>query len=130
MSGIRINKRRILDRVATQFEAIADEFDAELHDSFDDEVWQWPRLTDRRSGEIAGSPRDITDTGALQASQTMQRISRFRVRYRWGESYASLVLTGYRTSTGANVPPRNWIRYTVENKYNPGKHLRRRLDGQ
>lgn len=33
--------------------------------------WDYPRSTKRKSGEVAGSPRNIVDTGRLRASQTL-----------------------------------------------------------
>ena len=34
-------------------------------------VWNWPRRTLRRSGEIAGSPRNVVDQGDLLDSQKL-----------------------------------------------------------
>jgi hypothetical protein len=42
-----------------------------FEDAINDEIYVWPRLTKRSTGEIAGSPRDIVDTGAFRDSQTM-----------------------------------------------------------
>jgi hypothetical protein len=33
-----------------------------------DQIWDWPRATARKNGEVVTSPRDIVDTGALRDS--------------------------------------------------------------
>lgn len=43
-------------------------FEQYLHEEFSNERWLWPRETKRRSGELAGSPRDIVDSGELRDS--------------------------------------------------------------
>lgn len=43
----------------------------ELAQSYlDDPIWDWPRDTLRKNGQIVSSPRDIVDTGALRDSYT------------------------------------------------------------
>jgi hypothetical protein len=47
---------------------VAEKFEQILDESMSDERWYWPHRTLRQSGEIAGSPRDIVDTGELRDS--------------------------------------------------------------
>jgi hypothetical protein len=35
-------------------------------------IWDWPRVTQRQSGEIATSPRNTVDLGTLRDSQSMR----------------------------------------------------------
>lgn len=43
-----------------------------FREAIEDPIWEWPRITHRRSGEVAGSPRNIVDLGNLRDSQRMR----------------------------------------------------------
>ena len=45
-----------------------------MDDAMNDERWSWPRLTYRQNGDVAGSPRDIVDTGELRDSRELNWI--------------------------------------------------------
>lgn len=73
----------------------------------------------RRAGYWVSSPRDIVDSGAFLRSQRTEYPSSSLVQITWdpvsedGFRYAGLILkgnrTGFVTSRGAVMPPRDWI---------------------
>jgi phage gpG-like protein len=82
-------------------------------------IWSWPRETNRKSGGIVGSPRDIIDTGNL-ASRNYVRISYTTrgasITVGNNSPYAGIVhFGGYITPYGDRskrpvfIPGRPWI---------------------
>ncbi len=107
-------KSNVLNQVAGRaLSAYAKELDPVLDRQFTDDKWGWPRVTRRRSGEIAGSPRNVIDSGDLLGSKTFTASPNKR-RWVWDTPYASLVKNGYITSTGASVPARDWIKAALK----------------
>jgi hypothetical protein len=51
---------------------VANEFGEVCQESIRSPVWQWNRLTVRRSGEVVTSPRNIVDLGNLLASYSLE----------------------------------------------------------
>lgn len=92
------------------------EFEVALQDAFDSAVYFWDRDTIRSDGSVAGSPRDIVDTGALKDSQTPARqITLTRYQIAWTVPYAVLVLLGgVNRSDGSVTPGRNWVEIALE----------------
>ena len=75
-------------------------------------VWQWSgRATFRRNGEIAGSPRDIIDTGRLASSlklNTKFMATKVQTKISYSAPYAGLIHNG-----GAILPYGDTRRNTV-----------------
>jgi hypothetical protein len=75
----------------------------------------WPGPTLRQNGEIAGTIRDIVDTGAFLRSQRRRRINVTTIRFEWGGSggvtYAGFIYQGIKER---NYPPRDWIKPALE----------------
>lgn len=63
---------RQLGSLAKAFERTAEEFGGVCQDAITSRVWQWDGTTVRKSGEIAGSPRNIVDTGELKDSYKLE----------------------------------------------------------
>ena len=92
-------------------------------------VWKWPRPTKRQNGSIAGTTRDIVDTGALRSSLSvkvkfLKTQTNFLIQY--GAPYAALIHEGGyiapygRTDLVArSIPGRPWITAAIEGGY-PG----------
>ncbi|MFZ9621852.1 MAG: hypothetical protein ACO289_11680, partial [Prochlorococcaceae cyanobacterium] len=59
--------------------------------------------------ESVGSPRDIIDSGAFRQSIQRSQLSPFAYRFSWNVDYSLYILKGYRTSTGRQMPARDWI---------------------
>ena len=53
------------------FKSLASVYFGEFHIAMADPIWNWPRITERQSGEIAGFQRNIIDLGDLYNSQKM-----------------------------------------------------------
>jgi hypothetical protein len=54
------------------FEQMSQEFGDKCQEAIEDEIWDWPRDTKRKNGDVVGSPRDIVDTGKLKDSYSME----------------------------------------------------------
>lgn len=63
-----------LGAIAPSFSELCESTFGLIRDQLKEEVYEWPRVTVRRSGEIAGSPRNIIDTGELFRGHTLERI--------------------------------------------------------
>ena len=93
-----------------------------LDDQFKEEIklpqFPWPNQTRRSNGSIAGSPRDIVDTGLFLASQRRERLSATEIKFTWGGTaavdYAGRILTGKGARRGQVGPPRNWIKVALD----------------
>jgi hypothetical protein len=120
--------------------AILTAYDKVIYPQFKEEIqkkqFEWPRETRRygrllratnlrkrakimaeqggRPYTVAGSPRDIVDSGDFMRSQERIRSSATQLTYRWNAPYAALVLTGYETSRGTIVPGRDWIKPALD----------------
>lgn len=67
-----VKQFRTVQSLAIAFEAVTNLFNDELRAAIESDVYQWPRITRRRSGQIARSPRNIVDLGNLRNSQSME----------------------------------------------------------
>jgi hypothetical protein len=89
--------------------------DAQLRSEIKSIRYGWPGPTLRRNGEIAGTIRDVVDTGAFLRSQRRRRINVTTIRFEWGGSggvtYAGLI---YQGIAAKNYPPRDWIKPALE----------------
>ena len=94
--------------------------DQQLKTEIQTSQFSWPRTTKRRNNQTVSSPRDIVDLGGLLRSQKRDRPTATQLRFIWdvlskdGFPYAPLILTGYTTSRGTVVPPRNWIKPALD----------------
>lgn len=55
----------------TSFEELSQIMFNEFHVSMASDIWDWNSITQRQSGEVVGSPRNIVDLGGLYESQTV-----------------------------------------------------------
>jgi hypothetical protein len=89
--------------------------DGALRDEIKSVRYGWPGPTLRQNGEIAGTIRDIVDTGAFLRSQRRRRINVTTIRFEWGGSggvtYAGFIFQGIEKR---NYPPRDWIKPALE----------------
>jgi hypothetical protein len=88
-----------------------------LNDAMEAPVWKWTPgvTTDRKNGSSVESPRDIIDTGALQASFRIN-VKKGTVDFAYREPYSRMVhYGGYIIPFGKEgaqkvyLPPRPWI---------------------
>lgn len=88
--GTRTPARRFIDAAVAETpieEEIVENFDGDVNEAFEagarllhqnikgmilDKRWEWDRLTRRKNSEVAGTLRDIVDTGELYRSQSLE----------------------------------------------------------
>ena len=113
LTGWNANQLRL--RVPVIVRAYGNVLDPQLKEEIQTSQFLWPGTTRRRNGTTVSSPRDIVDTGAFLRSQRRDYPDATTLRLTWsvrtprGFGYAPLILTGYVTSTGRVMPPRDWI---------------------
>jgi hypothetical protein len=61
-----------LEDFTQAFTEMAIAFGETAQEIIETEMWEWPRQTVRQNGTVAGSPRDIVDTGELRDSYTIE----------------------------------------------------------
>lgn len=102
------NKNQLALRVPVIMTAYGKVLDQQFKEEIQTPQFRWPGETKRRNGTIAGSPRNIVDTGRFLASQRRERPNATTLQFSWGNdgvSYAGYILQG----TGPAYPPRDWI---------------------
>jgi hypothetical protein len=102
------NANQLKLRVPAVMTAYGKAMDQQLKEEIQTPQFSWPRETKRRNGTLAGTSRNIVDTGAFLASQRRDRPNATTLRFSWGNSgvnYAGYILQG----TTASYPPRDWI---------------------
>lgn len=57
------------ESISNAFRATANESNRQMKTLIKSPIWSWPRETQRSSGRVVRSPRDIVDTGELLKSQ-------------------------------------------------------------
>ena len=76
--------------------------------------WGWPGKTIRKSGEEAGTIRNIVDLGGLMASQKRENTGKDKTAFVWTgadkngaeKAYALEVHDGYSSKSGGRLPAR------------------------
>jgi len=113
---IELNDSALQARLQRAFERYSQLLEAQFTKEISAKQFTWPTTTTRgrtnRKGkgrEDAGSPRDIIDSGAFRQSQLRTPIDN-GFRFTWTVPYSYLILKGYRTATGKQMPPRDWIK--------------------
>lgn len=72
--------------------------------------YRWPGRTLRKSGEVAGTTRNIVDEGNFRDSQQVEFINPFLAKFSWGGNgvdYAPQIFFGFTTRAGNTYPARN-----------------------
>jgi hypothetical protein len=91
---------------------------AGLDDAFSEKLasteYDWPRTTVRRNGRTVTSPRDIIDTGELDSSQRLTRVSRTEWLWDWSADHALIVHEGATLRNGTDIPARRWTVRAVQ----------------
>lgn len=137
------NAQQLALRVPAIMERYGTVLDRQLKEEIKAIQWPWPRETKRygkfnkaktgrqaikvmaaqggKTYRIAGSPRDIVDSGDFLASQRREyNPSKSELVFTWdaksedGFAYTGSILTGYTTSRGTVVPGRNWIKPALD----------------
>jgi len=117
IGGTIINARSLEQKLAQAFETWANDDldDGYFEDQFKDDKWEYPGYTRRKSGENAGTVRNIYDLGELYRSgkesfRITQGTNDITASWNWdakndsGNAYAWYVHEGLST----NLEPRQW----------------------
>jgi hypothetical protein len=117
VGGTILNARFLEQKLVKAFETWAEEDvdDGYFEDQFKDDKWSYPGYTRRKSGENAGTVRNIYDLGELYQSgkdsfKITQGANDITVSWNWdaknesGRGYAWYVHEGLST----NLEPRQW----------------------
>ncbi len=117
-------RQRGVDKCATALQQA-------LYNSLESNTWSWPRNTVRVNGSVAGTTRDIYDTGGLYASQKLNishQVTQSKLTITYSAPYASLVhYGGYIRPYGnknANtvlIPARPWVEAILNGSHGQDK---------
>ena len=106
-----LNQQKLDQIIHDAFRATVNAYADQCQEEFDTEQYRWPGSTARKSGEIAGTTRDITDEGELKESQQEPEFtSPDRAVIEWTANHAALVHEG----DGADYLSRPWTRTALQ----------------
>lgn len=115
MATVQVFQRNI-ERVLTEgLKSTADQLDTGYTTAIESPRYGWPGDTVRRSGERAGTTRNIVDLGKFRDSQEYRFINPFLAEFSWGGGdvdYAPQIFFGYTTQSGNSYPARNPVAET------------------
>lgn len=110
MATAFINSAAIYDVLIKGLQDTARELDQAYTTAIESPRYGWPNDTQRRSGELAGTTRNIVDLGKFRDSQELEFIDPFLAQFSWGGgevTYAPQIFFGYTTTAGNEFPARN-----------------------
>lgn len=106
--NLALNLAALERRAERALAGVAQDLDAELHDQLNSPNWAWPHDTRRKGGAVAGTSRDIVDTGALEDSQQLAQLGALHHQWTWNVPYAAAVFLGaVFKRRHASLPARN-----------------------
>ena len=107
MATVTIFQRNIERALTNGLRDTVDQLDGAYTTAIESPRYGWPNETLRRSGERAGTTRNIVDLGAFRDSQEHVFINPFLAEFSWNVPYAASIFFGYTTRAGNSFPPRN-----------------------
>lgn len=110
MATVTINRTAIDRALLNGLQDTVRDLDSAYTTAIESPRYAWPSGTLRRSGERAGTTRNIVDLGGFRDSQEFQFINPFLAEFSWGGgriNYAPQIFFGYTTRSGNAFPPRN-----------------------
>lgn len=115
MGNIKIDTKKIDSAIARSFDKTVDRLSESFDYAIEADLYDYPRKTVRKSGEIAGSPRNIVDQADLLECKIVTRSSDGNgAEFSWDKDYSIAVHDGYTTKTGKDVPGRKWTEKGIE----------------
>ena len=88
---IQLNLANLNRAIASSFDATVDAIAQQSDTEIETSKWAWTGTTQRRNGQIVGSPRDIVDTGELLNSQQVTLYSDTEALIEYTADHASIV---------------------------------------
>ena len=110
MAIVQLNYANIYNALISGLKDTARDLDQAYTTAIESPRYGWPGSTQRASGELAGTTRNIVDLGRFRDSQQLQFINPFLAEFSWGGgavNYAPQIFFGYTTSRGNEFPARN-----------------------
>ena len=96
---VKINPQRLLRTAEPALKRTVERLGTAIQAGFDDPSYAWPGVTKRRSGELAGTTRNVIDLGSLKGSQTAPvKVGRGHYRISWESDHAAAVFPRARCS--------------------------------
>lgn len=101
------------------FNLAMDWADRDFDQQMASEKWQWENSdpqnrTQRKNGQIVGSPRDIIDTGDLLQSKRRIEVKKGVTEFIWEDEVAELVHDGGTLKDGGAYLARPWTEPTLD----------------
>ena len=107
MAIVFINEAAINSALTNGLRETVRELDQAYTTAIESPRFGWPGITLRRSGELAGTTRNIVDTGQFRDSQEYEFINPFLARFSWNTPYSAAIFFGFTTTAGNSFPARN-----------------------
>lgn len=125
---LSLNLLQLQTQAERGFEAAVREYADKTDAASEDASWQWAGITRRKNGEVAGSPRNLVDSGELRDSRQEPQITGLTARITWDAPYAAAVFLGatYR-KRAYSLPGRN-LPQQVADKFNFAEVLIRHFE--
>jgi hypothetical protein len=122
---IRLNLTTLNLKAEVAFKETVTEYAQRAQEAFVLPNWAWSGTTHRRNGEVAGSPRNLVDSGALRDSQQRPDIEGLKARITWDSDHAAPVFLGavYRKRR-YSLPARNLPLHVVRTMNFPEVFMR------
>lgn len=109
-----INIAQINAAINKSFDVAVDALADSCQDAIASDIWEWPRQTVRRNGDVVGSPRDRVDSEELIDSLVITRTAN-SAELTWEAPHATIVHDGATTTNGTELPGTPWTKVGVEN---------------
>ncbi len=104
--AIKIDVKGQLRKLERAFDGANLELEQAIIGEIASPVWDWPGTTLRKSGEVAGSPRDIVDEGTLLDSYRKEKRGARQTAHVFGADYTLAVHNGAVLRNGGTIRPR------------------------
>jgi len=108
MKRFKIDRQAILNAAAQAMADTVVAADDAFKGAIAQERYDWPNLTQRRNGQVAGSPRNIVDLGNLLNSQAYQQVAPLEYSFSWSAPYAAINHEGGQFKNGRRFTARPW----------------------
>ena len=103
---VKFESKRLIQRAHTAFNLANDDLEQAIIGEIASPVWSWPGQTVRRSGEVAGSPRNIIDEGTLLDSYRVEKRGKTVCSHVFEAEHALIVHEGAQLRNGGTIAPR------------------------
>lgn len=126
---MKLNLKKLNGAIEGAFKATAEQYAENCTEAIDAEIWRWDKITLRKSGEVATSPRTIRDTDELRDSQEVSFPDASTAIVDYTAEHAANVYEGI-DSNGNPTPARPWLEHAAANTDFEGimtTELRKRL---